>query len=348
MSDAAPARWRTPRVLVVGLGSIGRRHLRVVRELCPDAAVAVLRSGTSATVTDDDGAVMLYSMDDALAFAPTVAVIASPATNHMETAARLAAAGVHLLIEKPLTDRLETALSLRDRVAGTGVTIAVGYNLRHLESLGALRNAVADGAIGRVMSVRAEVGQYLPDWRPGTDYRTSVSAQRSLGGGALLELSHELDYLLWIFGEVHTVTAVLSRLSDLAIDTEDTANLLLEFMPRAEAPTIVASVALDFVRRDVVRRCTVLGTEGTLEWDGVSGTLRQFDAASRAWRVRFDAAVERDGTYRSEWVDLLSCIESGGVPRAGLEAGVDVLRVVEAARRSAETGRSVVLEQVSP
>ncbi len=338
---------RALRVLVVGLGSIGRRHLRVARELFADAEFAVLRSGVGSLGADVDGVTTYHAIDEALGFAPTIAVIASPATHHAGIAMRLAAAGVHLLVEKPLTDRLETALAVRDAVAAAGVTAAVGYNLRHLASLVALRDAVLAGGIGRVMSVRSEVGQYLPDWRPDTEYRTTVSARRELGGGALLELSHELDYLLWLFGDVASVTAMLSHLSDLEVDTEDTANLLLQFAPAGGAldgtPGVVASVSLDYARRDVVRRCTVIGTNGTLEWDGVRGTVRQFDAKTREWSVCCDAPSERDATYRAEWEDLYACIGTGRTPRANFDAGVAVLRVVDAARRSSESRRTVVL-----
>ena len=331
------------RVLVVGLGSIGRRHLRIAREVFTDAQFAVLRSGTLPASVEDDTVTMLFSIEDALHFAPDLAVIASPATYHAVVATQLAVAGVHLLIEKPLTDRLETALALQRVVAQAGVTCAVGYNLRYLASLMELRRAVLAGQIGRVMTVRSEVGQYLPDWRTGADYRTSVSARKELGGGALLELSHELDYLMWIFGDVTTVTATLSQLSDLEIDTDDTANLLLQFAPHDGAAAVLASVSLDFARRDVTRRCTVVGTNGTLEWDGVRGTVRQFDAATREWTMLCDAPPERDATYMAEWADLRACIETGHTPRAALEAGVAVLRVVEAARRSSQSHRTVTL-----
>ncbi len=334
---------RITRVLIVGLGSIGRRHLRVARALLGAVEFAALRSGTSTSASDDPTVTMFSSLDEAVRFAPDVAVIASPASRHADVAARLAMAGIHLLIEKPLTDGLSTALELREVVARTGVTAAVGYNLRHSESLVAFRDAVQRGVVGRVMSVRSEVAQYLPDWRPETDYRTSVSAQRALGGGVLLELSHELDYLLWLFGDVVMVSAVLSRVSDLSIDTEDVANLLLQFASRDDAAGVVASVTLDFARRDTVRRCTVAGTVGTLEWDGVRGSVRRYDATTREWTVLCEATAERDATYRAEWVDLCACIAGGGTPRADIDAGVAVLRVVDAARRSAATQASVAL-----
>ncbi|MES3032814.1 MAG: Gfo/Idh/MocA family oxidoreductase [Gemmatimonadota bacterium] len=328
------------RVLVVGLGSIGARHLRLGRTLLPEATFAVLRSGTSpATANEpaDADVRVLHSIDDAITFAPTVAVIASPSPFHAEAAARLAATGVHLLIEKPLADTLAAALRIRDVVAQAGVTVAVGYNLRFSPGLLAMRAALESQRIGRVLSVRAEVGQYLPDWRPGRDYRDSVSAQQSLGGGVLLELSHEIDYLGWMFGVVSTVQATLVRTGALEVDVEDCAHLVLGFTePGGRA--LHATLTMDFVRRDARRMCTVIGERGTLEWNAMLGTVRLFDGDAQGWQTLFDAPIERDATYSAEWNDLAKCITSGATPRTSLEDGVRVLRVVEAAREAARTG----------
>ena len=108
--------------------------------------------------------------------------------------------GVHAYVEKPLAVTVEGLAELLDGEAE--VTIAVGYNLRFHPALEAIRAAVYEGRIGRLLAVRAEVGQYLPDWHPEEDYRVSYAARRDLGGGALLTLSHELDYVRWIAGEV--------------------------------------------------------------------------------------------------------------------------------------------------
>lgn len=333
------------RVLVVGLGSIGQRHLRIARSLFPDARFAVLRSNRMATAVggDVEPVDVVFTIDDALRFAPTVAVIASPASFHADTAIRLAEAGVHLLIEKPITDSLETSLAIAAAAERSGVTVAVGYNLRFAPSLLAFRAAVGEALVGRILSIRADVGQFLPDWRPGRDYRTSVSAQRTLGGGALLELSHEIDYLTWIFGEVVEVSALLEQTCSLDVDVEDCVHLTLRFADRAGIRAPVAQVNVDFVRRDTVRRCVAIGERGTLEWDAVQGTVRHFDGDTRTWRVLFDEPAERDASYRAEWLDLRDCIASGGTPRADVAAGVAVLRIVDAARRSAQTGTRVAL-----
>ena len=137
-----------------------------------------------------------------------------------------------------------------------------------------MRKALHQGHIGRVQSVRAEVGQYLPDWRPGIDCRQTASAQQALGGGALLELSHEIDYVRWLIGEIREVTARIARLSDLEIDVEDCAEIILTF----ENGTI-GGPHLDMIQRAPTRTCRLIGSDGTLVWDGLTSHVARYSAA---------------------------------------------------------------------
>ena len=332
------------RLLVVGLGSIGQRHARVAHRVRPGIQVAAWRHRR----TDDplpagvSGAV--WSIDEAIAFKPHAAIVASPATHHLEAAHALALAGVHLLIEKPIAAEsagIDELIAVCER---RGLTIMTGYNLRFLPSLNRFRALVLEGAVGDVLSVRAEAGQYLPSWRPDADYRNTVSARASLGGGVLLELSHEFDYLRWIFGDVTWVQAVVSRQSQLDIDVEDTAHVVLGFERKSTGAEVIASLSLDFVRQDTTRCCTVIGTRGTLRWNGISGVVDIFRSGAAAWEQVAAEPVERDATYVAEWQAFLAGIETGcPVPVHGRD-GLAVLRIVEAVRRAAATSGTVRLE----
>src|SRR4051812_30871019 len=167
------------RAVIVGLGSIGRRHLANLRHLLPDAEITVWRQHTAPGHGAPVGAnKVVYSREAALATEPQIAIIASPASLHTETAAALAGKGVHLLVEKPLADRLDGTEALLRECEEKRLVFMVAYHLRFSDSLREVRELIASGAIGRIMSIRAEVGQYLPEWRPESDYRRGVSAQR--------------------------------------------------------------------------------------------------------------------------------------------------------------------------
>lgn len=334
------------RILIAGLGSIGTRHLGLARELKPDADIRVLRhQACDHTPEFADGC--FSSLEQAVDFSPQLSVIANPAPFHMPVAIALAESGSHLLIEKPLAASLSDVPRLLDIAGQKNLVLLTGYNLRFLPSLRRFRRLVHEGMVGRVLSVRCEVGQFLPAWRPGSDYRKGVSARRDLGGGVLLELSHELDYLRWIFGDVRWVRASLSKQSALQIDVEDTAHLILGFASAQDPDQLVGTVTLDFIRQDTTRLCTVIGESGSLRWNGLTGVVEHFPAGNGEWNEVFRHAQQRDDSYRAEWRHCLDCIESGHHPLISGEDGMAVLEIIEAAKSSAQkSGRQVDLTPV--
>ena len=330
------------RILIVGLGSIGKRHLRLARELLPSADIRVLRHQVCDSIPEHANG-CFSSLEQAINFAPQIAVIASPATFHMSVAQPLARASVHLLVEKPLSASLDGVPPLLETCREQGVVLLTGYNLRFLPSLQRFRDLINENIIGRVLSVRCEIGQYLPSWRPDTDYRRAVSARRELGGGALLELSHELDYLCWIFGEVEWIKARLDRQSNMEIDVEDTAHLILGFVPASDGHKLIGTLNLDLIRHDTTRLCTVIGTNGSLRWNGLTGVVEQFEAGATEWREIFCHQHQRDDSYLAEWQHFLSCISEKTPPLITGEDGLRVLQIIDAARQASESGEQVQL-----
>jgi predicted dehydrogenase len=329
------------RILIVGLGSIGKRHLRLARELLPNADIRVLRHQAINEVHEYSNG-SFSSIEESIAFAPQIAVIASPATFHIATAQALAEAGVHLLIEKPLSASLSGVMQLLETCERRGVFSLTGYNLRFLQSLQRYRDLLGENMIGKVLSVRCEIGQYLPSWRPDSDYRQGVSAKREFGGGALLELSHELDYLRWIFGEVEWVKATLSRQSMLEIDVEDTAHLTLGFASALDGYQLIGAVNLDFFRHDTTRICTAIGEKGSLRWNGLTGEVLFYGAGRKEWELMFSHQHHRDDSYMAEWKNFIECVNAHKIPLITGEDGLKVLQIIEAARHSEKSGGQMV------
>ncbi len=327
-------------VLIVGLGSIGKRHLLLARELLPNANIRVLRHKPTSEVPQYSNG-CFSSLGEAISFAPQIAVIASPAPFHIDTAQALADVGVHLLVEKPLSPSLNGVTQLLETCHKRGTVLLIGYNLRFSPSLQRFRDLLGERVIGKVLSVRCEIGQYLPAWRPDSDYRLSVSARHGLGGGALLELSHELDYLSWIFGEVEWVKATLCRQSGLEIDVEDSAHLTLGFVPSTDGHRLIATVNLDFIRHDTTRLCTAIGERGSLRWNGLTGEVALFPEGASEWRREFSHPLQRDDSYLAEWQHFITCVIEKNVPLVTGEDGLKVLGIIEAARDSAVTAGQV-------
>lgn len=322
------------KVLLVSFGSIARKHLATLRQLVPAIEVTILRRAIDPELSESQ----VDSLAAALAAKPEAALICSPAPQHIAIARELAAHGIPLFIEKPISHTTEGVVDLLAFARENEVPILVGYTLRFFEPLRVFREALQDGKIGRLLHLRAEVGQYLPDWRPGSDYREGVTARAGLGGGALLELSHEIDYVRWLAGEVTSVSAQIARVSDLEIETEDCADLHLRF-----ASGVLGSIHLDLLQRTAHRACRAVGSEGTLTLNFLEPRVRLYSAAANEWTDLYRGPIPKNGTYLNELGHFLSVALREREPLITGEDGLRALEIVEAARQSSAEGRTIVL-----
>lgn len=325
------------KALVVGSGSIARRHLSNFRRLLPDADVGcVSASGRPLSDGETVATTQLQSIATAIAWAPDLAVVASPAPLHLDHACQLLDAGVPVLIEKPLSDSLDRVRDAAPLLARHRDRIEVAYNLRFLSSARRMKTLIDEACVGRILGLRIEVGQYLPDWRPQADYRRQVSANRSLGGGVLLELSHELDYLTWLFGRFDQVFCIATNSGQLEIDVEDRADILLS------RDDLAAQVHLDFLQRRASRSCKVIGSTGTMNWDLIANRV-SLDCPDGEEILFSEPAVDRNDMYVEQLRGFIEVAAGRAAPRITLADGLAVLDMVEAMRASAATGRQVPL-----
>lgn len=253
-------------VAVIGMGSIAARHRQNITKLFPEAKVAAMSSsGRTCNSSDITYCDRVYNcLDNLCADSPDFAIVASPSSMRLGYVSSLIECGIPLLIEKPLASTLNEAQELEKVCfANEGKSsAAVAYCLRHLDSAAFLKSKIESSAFGEVYSAFIEVGQYLPDWRPSQDYRHSVSANAHLGGGALNELSHEIDYAQWLFGPLQLMCASVRNTGTLNIDVEDIADLALQ-----TEGGVHVSIHLDFLQRVPIRKCVIVTEEGRVEWD---------------------------------------------------------------------------------
>jgi predicted dehydrogenase len=215
----------------------------------------------------------------------------------------------------------------------------VGYNFRFYIPFQKIYETLTANMIGRVLSIQSHAGQYLPDWRPERDYRKSVSAIKELGGGVMLELSHELDYMRWFCGDVNLVTALSGHLSDLEIDVDDTAEIILQFNNGA-----IGHVHLDMIDRSAFRSCRIIGTRGTITWDGSTNQVRMYTVEENKWSDLHPAMeIDRNDMYLAEIKHFLRCVEENKQPFVTGEDGKRILEIALAAKRSSQEHKFVNL-----
>lgn len=326
------------RCLVVGSGSIARRHIANFRQLLPHADVGcVSASGRKLSADDTSATILLDSFEEALAWKPNLAVIASPAPLHLDHAAALLETGIAVLIEKPLSDSLARHDTFATRLASWSNRIEIAYNLRYLSSYRHMKKLLSARIIGRIHSIHIDTGQYLPDWRPQSDYRRNVSANQKLGGGVLLELSHEFDYLTHLFGNFDRVFSIIGYSGELDIDVEDSADILL-----TRADGIVAQLHMDFLQRKATRRCKIIGQFGSLHWDLISNSIILETAATQE-TLFAEPGLDRNEMYLELLRGFIDLSQGRSAPRIRYEEGLKVLAMIEAVRHSSQTGQPVNL-----
>lgn len=327
------------RFLIVGCGSIGRRHLLNLRALGYSEIDVYSRDRLRGEALERELEVRaFYDLDEALGRQPDTVFITNPTALHAPAAMRAAQAGCHLFIEKPLSGSLEGIEALSAEVKRRRLVAMVGYNLRFHVGLQRIKQTIEAQKIGRVLFARAQAGQYLPDWRPGKDYRCNYSARAELGGGVVLDLSHEIDYLYWLFGPAASVTAAMKTLGSLAVDVEDFAALVVEFRsgPHAE-------IHLDCLQPMPQRDCQIVGEEGALSWDYYAGTLKLKARNQGEQDILSLPNYDRNEMYLGEIKHFLACTLGREEPLISIDQGRDVLALALAAKESARQQRTVYL-----
>lgn len=306
------------RGLIVGFGSIGRRHAANLRRLVPGIRLTVLRR-QKAEATADEGIEFVYDFETALRHRPDIAVIASPTSMHIEALAWLLPAGIPCYVEKPTVATRDQAMAVRGLLTSTGSspTTFAGCNFRYLPSLAQLRGMLQAGSIGKVVRAGFQVGQWLPDWRPDQDYRQTYSAHARQGGGVILDLIHEVDQVRWLLGEFDRIVALAGQLSCLDLQAEDTACALLG---RDGGPFVTLSQ--DYVSRRRVRRYEFVGEEGTLIWDFSAAQLLRITRETEETIDCGPAAYDVVATYVAAMREFIECAKSGHKTSQDLEEGL--------------------------
>lgn len=330
--------------LIAGLGSIGRRHFRNLLSL-GEKDIVLLRSHR-ATLSDDElaGYPVETDIHEALKkHKPDAVIVANPTSLHLDVAIPAAEAGCHILLEKPVSDSLERLDALQQAAQKSGSKILVGFQFRYHPTLNQARELIRSNALGKVLTVHAHWGEYLPQWHPWEDYRQSYAARADLGGGVIRTLTHPLDYLRYLIGEVAALWSFNGHISPLELDVEDVAEIGLKFLNGA-----IGGVHLNYFQRPPVHRLEIVGTNGTLRWDNADGILHFSNSPAHfgSYSDNPPAPVtqtfsppegfERNQLFVSQTRHFIETARGESEPVCSLEDGIMALRLALAARRSSD------------
>jgi predicted dehydrogenase len=343
------------KILMVGLGGIGQRHVRNLRTLLgPDVDIIAVRYiNNSHVLTDqlkiEDGSDLVEkyaikvcaNLEQALSQQPNAVFICNPSSLHIQTALQAAQAGCNLFIEKPLSDNLEGVEELINIIESQNIKAVVGYQMRFHPCLMRLRLLIQERSMGKILAVRVEVGDYLPGWHTYEDYRQMYASKKELGGGVILTQIHELDYIYWLFGLPRRIFAVGGHLSSLEINVEDTVAILMEYF--VDGYTLPVSVHLDYVQQPPVRTCEIIGDSGKILLDLRAYTINVFDSHGKLIEASSYEGLQWNQFFLDELKCFLEYLHGEQVPLVTIREAAQSLRISLAAKESLQTGNIISL-----
>lgn len=354
------------KVLVAGLGGIGQRHIRNLRstlgadveiigyDLRRDIPVLTdqLQLESGSNLEQKYNLQIFLDLDLALAQKPDMVFVCNPTSLHVKLALKAAQEGCHLFVEKPLSHNLEQVEQLVALAESRGLKTNVGYQMRFHPCLQRLHALLQENMIGRILAVRAEIGEYLPGWHTYEDYRQMYASRQDLGGGVILSQIHEMDYLYWLFGLPRSVYALGGHLSLLEVDVEDTADILMNFTPGDQS--VPVSLHVDYLQRPPCRKCDVIGDRGKILINLVTPSVEVFDGEGKQVEINNYAGFQRNQMFVDELKHFFASLRgspdyiSGQGAQGSLvtiREAVNSLRMALAAKESLATGNVIEIKR---
>lgn len=339
------------KILFIGLGSAGQRHLRnLKRILGNDAEFLAYRVRKYARLFDDNLNVVegqnvkeayqikeFDKLDKALREKPDVAFICNPNSMHIEVALQVAREGVDIFLEKPVSDSLEGLDELGDLIDRKKIILYVGYQMRLHPCLIRLKQDIDEKRIGEIVSVDCQMGELISQMHKYEDYRDMNEAKRATGGGVVLCQIHELDYLCWIFGMPVEVYSIGGKYSDLEIEVEDGVTTICRYTKEnSNFPIIIHQ---DFLQTPPVRKCKVIGTLGQIEIDLLQNQYVVYDKHT----VREEKFVNfsRNDMFIEEVKCFLEYVRTRKQDTLTLEEGMKSLKMALSIKESMTVGHPV-------
>jgi predicted dehydrogenase len=301
-------------ILIVGLGSIARKHIEAIQFLNFNATIYALRSTNN--VVNEEGIINVFSIDN-LDITFDFAIISNPTHLHYKYIQILAEKNIPLFIEKPAVHSLDNCADLISLIESKKLITYVACNLRFHPCV-LFINEYIKTVHTRVNEVNVYCGSYLPDWRPGKDFRKIYSANENMGGGVHLDLFHELDYTTWIFGYPLKSNSIKRRVSNLDINAIDYANYCLEYN------NFTANIILNYYRKKAKRTIEIVLDNQIINVDLVNNIV-----ADENDQILFQSSnFEMRNTYINQMEYFVNCIKKNHSPMNSLKESIEVLKIV--------------------
>jgi predicted dehydrogenase len=306
------------KALVIGAGSIGRRHAQNLKTLGVNVTLFDINTELLARTCSQEGYTPCNNLE--LAISQDLfnfALVCTPNHLHIPIAQKVAEAGINIFIEKPLSHSFDGVQNLIDTVEKRGLCATVGFMLRFEPGLQYLKKIINPKDVS---FAQVEGASYMPFWRPRVDYRTVYSAHKSMGGGVVLDAVHEMDYICWILGYPTKVYGAFGKFSAIEMDAEDIAMMIFKYDDK------LVSVHSDYLQRKYTRRCKICNRDGyTFEWTFGDSVKEFTNEGEKVFSYKDSFTTNQ--LYIDEMRYFIDCIKSGVQPESTLKNGAEILKI---------------------
>lgn len=311
------------KIVICGYGNMGKKYEQILKLNWPNIELSIWRSGLKNKNIKTTSNIQFNTFENVISWKPDAAIISSPASVHLHQATLLSQFDIPLLIEKPLgmpEDSSEkfSELELKSRQ----LPILVGYILRHEPCLINVKKILEEKKIGKILELDLYCGSWLPEWRENLDYRDSVSSNKSLGGGALLELSHEIDLANYLFGEFKILGANISNSNLLEVNVEDQVCIL-----GVSKYNIQITIRLNFCSKPYKRILNIRGSEGEINWDISSGDLLVINKNN--FQIKNNFSINSSTRLKKQISHFFECVNFKKEPICTVKDGIEVLKIIK-------------------
>lgn len=341
------------KILLIGLGSAGQRHMRNLKRILRDEVEFIayrvrkldrffddnLNVIEGQSVTDVYHIREFDDLQAALKDKPDAAIISNPNSMHISCALEVAKCGIDIFMEKPVSDTMQGIDELQEIIKEKGIIFYVGYQMRLHPCVKKLKKDIEDNRIGRVVSVDCHMGELITRMHKYEDYRGMNEAKKITGGGVVLCQIHELDYLYWIFGAPNMVYSIGGKYSDLEIEVEDAVTTLCRYQKDQYEYSVV--VHQDFLQSPAVRKCKVVGTQGQIEMDLLQNEYTVYSEETVTEEHFFN--FSRNDMFMEEMKIFLQYVENNSQKSLTLEEGLGSLKFALAIKESMNSGKPIWL-----
>jgi predicted dehydrogenase len=331
------------RILVIGCGSAGERHIKNLQSLGVAEICACEQDRQRLKHISDEYKIQTFEDYEEVFSNEAIdaALVCTPTSEHIVPALAAIRQGCHVFVEKPLSHTLEGVDNLIEEASRKNLILMTGFNFRFHPNLQQIKTLLDREEIGRPISARAHFGSYFlyrVPYHGGRDYKQDYAAKK-VGGGVILDAAtHQIDYMSWFLGKVKEVFCYSGRMSSLELEAEDIAEILLKFETGA-----IASLHVDFVQKPYQIQCEIIGEKGTLAWDFRTNTVRLSCETDNKWQTFTENNFDHDETYVREITHFIECIRGKEEPPVDGIRGKKLLQIALAAKESTQTGKLIAL-----